>query len=104
MLKANCIKKKIQIPSTGDYVKFTAGVKSSMLSVIDKFRQSPSLAKYRELQDTGQDQYNRYTVRYLTDTQSINRLLMSSQCTEITLCKGKEKGDFFLHTQLDTES
>ena len=63
MLKANCIKKKIQIPSTGDYVKFTAGVKSSMLSVIDKFRQSPSLAKYRELQDTGQDAVLDYSLQ-----------------------------------------
>ena len=44
------------------------------------------------------------TVRYLTDTQSINQLLMSCQCTKINLCKGREKGDFVPHTQLGTES
>ena len=43
-------------------------------------------------------------VWYLTDTQSINQLLMSCQCTEINLCKGREKGDFFPHTRLGTES
>ena len=48
---------------------------------------------------------NRYTtgyrsgpmqqVRYLTDTQSINQLLMTCQCTKIIQCKGREKkGDF----------
>ena len=35
------------------------------------------------------------TVRYLTDTQSINQLLMSCQCTEINQCKGREKREFF---------
>ena len=34
------------------------------------------------------------TVRYLTETQFINQLLMSCQCTEIDLGKGWEKGDF----------
>ena len=44
------------------------------------------------------------TVQYLTDTQSINQLLMSCQCTKIYLCKGREKRRFFLPTQLGTES
>ena len=44
------------------------------------------------------------TVQYLTDTQSINQLLMSCQCTKIYLCKGREKRRFFPPTQLGTES
>ena len=34
-------------------------------------------------------------VRYLTDAQSSNQLLMSCQCPEIILCKGKEQRRFF---------
>ena len=33
-------------------------------------------------------------VWYLTYTLSINQLLMSCHCTEINLCKGREKRDF----------
>ena len=46
----------------------------------------------------------RGTVQHLTNTQSVNQILMSCQCTKIILCKGRGKGDFFLHTQLGTES
>ena len=37
-------------------------------------------------------------VRYLKDTQSIDQILMSCQCTEINLCNGKEKSEIFSPT------
>ena len=45
------------------------------------------------------------TVGYLTDTQSINKLLMSRQCIEIIYARDGKKEDFPPHTAtVGTES
>ena len=48
--------------------------------------------------------YTTGTVRYLTDTKSINQLLMSCQCTRSIYASGGKKEIFSPHTQLGTES
>ena len=60
------------------------------LRVKTLFSMNP-LKQYSTLQDTGQD----WRLQYLTD-QSTPHVL--------SVCKGREKGDLFPHTQLGTES